>query len=57
MVSNGWRLARRVDECDDYLQPPSAQRRHRALDDLFALNAPVADWATLEAEIEAGYRS
>jgi len=57
VVSNGWRLARRVDECDDYLQPPSAQRRHRALDDLFALNAPVADWATLEAEIEAGYRS
>ncbi|MGI8659972.1 MAG: ribbon-helix-helix protein, CopG family [Thermoleophilaceae bacterium] len=42
---------------DDYLPPASAQERRRALDDLFALNAPVADWATMEAEIEAGYRS
>lgn len=42
---------------DDYAPPRSAKERQRALDDLFALNAPVADWATMEAEIEAGYRS
>lgn len=41
---------------DAYLPPASRQARHRALDDLFALNAPAADWATMEAEIEAGYR-
>jgi len=42
---------------DGYLPPASSEERRRALDDLFALNAPVADWATMDAEIEAGYRS
>ncbi|MEJ7797155.1 MAG: hypothetical protein WKF42_01555 [Solirubrobacteraceae bacterium] len=42
---------------DDYLPPSSSEQRRRALDDLFALEAPTADWATIEAEIEAGYRA
>jgi predicted transcriptional regulator len=42
---------------DAYLPPVSTDRRHRALDELFSLDAPVADWTVMEAEIEAGYRS
>jgi len=53
-VSVGELIRRAID---DYLPPTSTQDRQRALEDLFALNAPVADWATIEAEIEAGYRS
>ena len=30
------------------------QRRHRALDRLLALEAPVADWSQMEEEIEKG---
>ena len=39
--------------------PPQAttERRRRALDELFSIEAPVADWAVMEAEIEAGYRA
>lgn len=36
---------------DAYIPPASSEQRHRALDDLFALDAPVADWADMEAEI------
>jgi len=53
-VSVGELIRRAID---DYLPPTSTQDRQRALDDLFALSAPVTDWATMEAEIEAGYRS
>lgn len=40
-----------------YLPPASADRRRRALDDLFSLEAPVDDWPEIQAEIEAGYLS
>lgn len=40
---------------DSYFPPASSEQRRRALDDLFVLDAPVADWAVIEAEIEAGY--
>lgn len=42
---------------DDYLPPVSSEQRRRALGNLFALEAPVADWESMEAEIEAGYRA
>jgi predicted transcriptional regulator len=42
---------------DDYLPSTSSEQRRHALDDLLALEAPTADWATIEAEIEAGYRA
>jgi hypothetical protein len=42
---------------DAYLPSATPEQRRRALDDLFSLNAPVADWSVMEAEIEAGYRS
>lgn len=42
---------------DAYLLPVSPEQRRRALDALFSLDAPVADWPAMEAEIEAGYRS
>ncbi|MGH3998776.1 MAG: hypothetical protein ACRDTJ_15125 [Pseudonocardiaceae bacterium] len=42
---------------DAYLPSAPPEQRRRALDDLFSLDAPVADWAVMEAEIEAGYRS
>lgn len=41
---------------DAYLPPPSTDRRRRALDELFSLEAPVGEWPAMEAEIEAGYR-
>ncbi|MGH3697527.1 MAG: ribbon-helix-helix protein, CopG family [Pseudonocardiaceae bacterium] len=42
---------------DAYLPSATPEQRRRALDDLFSLDAPVADWSVMEAEIEAGYRS
>lgn len=42
---------------DAYLPPAPPEQRRRALDELFSLDAPVADWDVMEAEIEAGYRS
>lgn len=42
---------------DAYLPSVTPEQRRRALDDLFSLDAPVADWSAMEAEIEAGYRS
>jgi hypothetical protein len=33
----------------------TSEQRRRALDDLFALEAPVAGWPVMEAETEAGY--
>lgn len=42
---------------DTYLEPPSVERRMRALDALFALEAPVDEWPAMEMEIEAGYRA
>lgn len=40
---------------DAYLPPVPHDRRQRALDELFSLEAPVADWDEIEREIEAGY--
>lgn len=40
---------------DAYLPPARTQSRQQALKTLFALEAPVGDWADLEAEIAAGY--
>jgi len=40
---------------DAYVPSASSAQRRRALDDLFTLRAPVADWPAIEAEIEAGY--
>ncbi|MGH3981674.1 MAG: hypothetical protein ACRDST_03010 [Pseudonocardiaceae bacterium] len=42
---------------DAYLPSATPEQRHRALDDLSSLEAPVADWSVMEAEIDAGYRS
>lgn len=42
---------------DAYLPPASPEQRRRALDDLLSLNAPVAEWDVMAAEIETGYRS
>ncbi|MDQ3527226.1 MAG: hypothetical protein M3424_04980 [Actinomycetota bacterium] len=41
---------------DDYARPPGPERRRRAVDALFALEAPVAEWEAMEREIEDGYR-
>lgn len=40
---------------DSYVPSVSSDRRRRALEELFALDAPVADWDEMEREIEAGY--
>jgi hypothetical protein len=37
-----------------YLVDIDRQQRQRALETLLALDAPVADWPEMEAEIEAG---
>ncbi|MGI8759010.1 MAG: hypothetical protein ACR2K0_06855 [Acidimicrobiales bacterium] len=42
---------------DAYLPSASLEQRRRGLDLLLSLEAPVADWETMEAEIEAGYLS
>jgi len=42
---------------DAYVAPTSPQQRRLALNELFSLDAPVADWDILASEIEAGYRS
>lgn len=42
---------------DDYVSPAGIEQRRRAIDDLFTLEAPVADWDVMEDEIESGYRS
>jgi predicted transcriptional regulator len=42
------------DAIDAYCEQPSPERRQRALSDLFALEAPVADWDVIEAEIIEG---
>lgn len=41
------------DAVDRYTVPRS-RPRDEALEDLFALDAPVDDWATMKAEIERG---
>lgn len=43
------------DAIDAYQAPPSQDERARALDALFAIEAPVDDWETMEQEILAGY--
>lgn len=42
---------------DAYLPPASPEQRRSALQELFSLEAPVADWPAMAAEIEAGYYS
>ncbi|MGI8536435.1 MAG: hypothetical protein ACR2K2_08015 [Mycobacteriales bacterium] len=37
--------------------PTSPHQRRLALEELFSLDAPAADWDILAAEIEAGYHS
>lgn len=37
-----------------YFVEMDRQRRHKALDRLLSLEAPVADWDKMEAEIEEG---
>ena len=37
---------------EQYLAPVEAQRRRQALRNILALDAPVADWPQMEAEIE-----
>jgi predicted DNA-binding protein len=39
---------------EQYLAPVEAQRRRQALRNILALDAPVADWPQMEAEIEQG---
>lgn len=43
------------DAIDAYVPPPAVADRRRALEELFALEAPVADWPELERQIEEGY--
>ena len=43
------------DAIDAYGPSSPPDRRQRALEDLFSLDAPVADWGVLEREIEEGY--
>jgi predicted DNA-binding protein len=40
-----------------YFEAIDRQRRQRALDRLLSLDAPVADWPEMEAEIERGATS
>ncbi|MEX0789436.1 MAG: hypothetical protein WD178_01525 [Actinomycetota bacterium] len=40
---------------DAYLPPSRTQSKQGALEDLFALEAPVGDWKDMEAEIELGF--
>ncbi len=42
---------------DAYEPAVSSDRRRRALEELFALDAPVGEWDEMEREIEAGYTS
>lgn len=37
-----------------YFAPLAEQRRQLALENLLALNAPIADWPQMEREIEGG---
>ena len=37
-----------------YFAPLAEQRRRQALENLLALDAPVAEWPQMEAEIERG---
>lgn len=37
-----------------YFQPAALERRQRALESLFSLNAPVSDWPEIEQEIIRG---
>lgn len=39
---------------EQYFVPVAAKKRREALANLLALDAPVADWAQMEAEIEQG---
>lgn len=39
---------------EQYFVPIEEQRRRKALENLLALEAPVADWPEMEAEIERG---
>lgn len=39
---------------EQYFVPIEEQRRQKALKNLLALEAPVADWPEMEAEIERG---
>ena len=43
------------DAVDAYGSRSSPDRRRRALDELFSLEAPVDDWDLMEREIERGY--
>lgn len=38
-----------------YFAPTEQQKRQQALANLLALDAPVADWPQMEAEIEQGH--
>lgn len=40
---------------DAYLSPVPAERRRQALEELFALDAPVGQWEQMEREIADGY--
>lgn len=42
---------------DDYARPPGPESRRRAVEALFALDAPVAEWESMEREIDNGYRT
>lgn len=43
-----------IREAVDHYTVPRSRPREEALDELFGLDAPVDDWATMKAEIERG---
>lgn len=44
------------DAIATYRAPASVRKRQEASEELFALEAPVGEWADIEAEIAGGYR-